>query len=187
MRVEVFSGSVELATSAKTVKLGKDKVLEFDPEATEVALNAEAGNRQGFLGQVDVRARYPIATFALGPSRPGARPALWLERLERLRRMGILPRFRLWLVAFRVGGLVALQHGDVELVPGHGLHVDFRRALGLAALSLRQLGFLPRLRLVLDAGQLGKLVPGVGQLVFGAGMDWLGATGREWARRDRVL
>ena len=42
-RVEVFSGSVEVATSSKTVKLGKDKVLEFDPEATEVALNTKQG------------------------------------------------------------------------------------------------------------------------------------------------
>jgi len=43
VRVEVFSGSVELATSSQTVKLGKDKVMEFDPEATEVALNAKQG------------------------------------------------------------------------------------------------------------------------------------------------
>ena len=42
-RVEVFSGSVEIAASSQTVKLGKDKVLEFDPEATEVAFNAKQG------------------------------------------------------------------------------------------------------------------------------------------------
>ena len=42
-RVEVFSGSVEIAAAAKTVKLGKDKVLEFDPGATEVALNTKQG------------------------------------------------------------------------------------------------------------------------------------------------
>ena len=88
VRVEVFSGSVELATPLKTVKLGKDKVLEFDPEATEVAFEREAGNRQGFLGQVDVRARYPIAAFARGPRRPGARPALWLERSRTLTANG---------------------------------------------------------------------------------------------------
>src|SRR5271157_5742614 len=109
-RVEVFAGSVELTAASQTVKLGKDKVLEFDPQAT----------------QVDVRARYPSATLARGSGRFGARPALWLERFERLRRMGILPRFWLWLVAFCDNGLVALQHGDVELVSGHGLCVDFR-------------------------------------------------------------
>jgi hypothetical protein len=43
VRVEVFSGSVEIATSAQTVKLGKDKVLDFDPEATELALNEKPG------------------------------------------------------------------------------------------------------------------------------------------------
>jgi hypothetical protein len=43
LRVEVFSGSVELAAASQTVKLGKDKVLEFDPQATQVALNAKPG------------------------------------------------------------------------------------------------------------------------------------------------
>ena len=94
--------------------------------------------------------------------------------------MGILPRFRLWLVAVRGGGLGALQHGHVELLSQHGLYLDFRRALGLAALPLRQLEFLPRLWLVLDAWKYGEFFPGIGQLVFGAGMDWLGATGRAW-------
>jgi len=43
VRVEVFSGSIEVVASSRTVKLGKDRVLEFDPEATEVALNAKQG------------------------------------------------------------------------------------------------------------------------------------------------
>jgi hypothetical protein len=43
MRVEVFSGSLDLATSERTVKLGKDKVVEFDPEATQLALNQKQG------------------------------------------------------------------------------------------------------------------------------------------------
>ena len=41
--MEVFAGSVDLAASGKTVKLGKDKVVEFDPDATEVALNQKQG------------------------------------------------------------------------------------------------------------------------------------------------
>jgi len=43
VRVEVFAGSIEVATTAKTVKLGKEKVLEFDPEAVEMALNTKSG------------------------------------------------------------------------------------------------------------------------------------------------
>jgi hypothetical protein len=43
LRVEVFAGSVELAAASRTMKLGKDKVLEFDPQATQVALNAKPG------------------------------------------------------------------------------------------------------------------------------------------------
>ncbi|HMD84179.1 MAG TPA: FecR family protein [Terriglobia bacterium] len=42
-RVEVFAGSVELTAASQTVKLGKDKVLEFDPQATQVAFNAKPG------------------------------------------------------------------------------------------------------------------------------------------------
>jgi hypothetical protein len=42
-RVEVFSGSVEVAAATKTVKLGKDKVLEFDPGTTQLAFNTTQG------------------------------------------------------------------------------------------------------------------------------------------------
>ena len=42
-RVEVFQGSVEVATAAKTVKLGKDKVLDFDPISTEASLDVKQG------------------------------------------------------------------------------------------------------------------------------------------------
>jgi hypothetical protein len=43
LRVEVFSGSVQIAAPSQTVKLGKDKILEFNPEAMELALNEKQG------------------------------------------------------------------------------------------------------------------------------------------------
>jgi hypothetical protein len=43
VRVEVFSGSVQIAAPSQTVKLGKDKVLEFSPEAMELASNETQG------------------------------------------------------------------------------------------------------------------------------------------------
>jgi hypothetical protein len=43
VRVEVFSGSVQVETSSKSVKLGKDKILDFDTQATEAALDARPG------------------------------------------------------------------------------------------------------------------------------------------------
>lgn len=43
VRVEVFSGSVEVSARSQTVKLARGKVLEFNPEATEVALNEKQG------------------------------------------------------------------------------------------------------------------------------------------------
>ena len=43
LRLEVFSGAVEVTAANKTVKVGKDKVVEFDPAATEIALNTKSG------------------------------------------------------------------------------------------------------------------------------------------------
>jgi len=43
VRVEVFSGSVEIAGASKTVRLGKDKVLEFNPGSTQLAFNTTQG------------------------------------------------------------------------------------------------------------------------------------------------
>ena len=43
VRVEVFSGSVQVAATSKTVKVSKDKVLDFDPAGTELASNATTG------------------------------------------------------------------------------------------------------------------------------------------------
>ncbi len=42
-RVEVFAGSVEIARGSNTLKLGKDKVLEFDPGSTQLAFNTTQG------------------------------------------------------------------------------------------------------------------------------------------------
>jgi hypothetical protein len=42
-RVEVFNGSVEVVGPSSSAKLGKDKVLEFNPGTTEVAFNTRRG------------------------------------------------------------------------------------------------------------------------------------------------
>jgi hypothetical protein len=73
-RVEVFAGSVELASASKTVKLGKDKVLEFDAGATEVALNVKQGIDRDSWDQWtsarDTQAQLSVATQ--GVSAPGS-------------------------------------------------------------------------------------------------------------------
>jgi hypothetical protein len=43
VRVEVFNGSVQLAAPSGSAKLGKDKVLEYNTGATEVAFNTQHG------------------------------------------------------------------------------------------------------------------------------------------------
>jgi hypothetical protein len=73
-RVEVFAGSVEVATSSNTVKLGKDKVLEFDPEATEVATNAKQGivkdSWDKWTSERDTQAQLSLADQAVGAQGP---------------------------------------------------------------------------------------------------------------------
>jgi hypothetical protein len=43
VRVEVFNGSVEVTARSRSAKLGKDKVLEYNTGATEVALDTKQG------------------------------------------------------------------------------------------------------------------------------------------------
>jgi hypothetical protein len=43
VRVEVFAGSVEVTALSKTVRLGKDRILEFNPAGVEVAFNVTEG------------------------------------------------------------------------------------------------------------------------------------------------
>jgi hypothetical protein len=73
-RVEVFSGSVELAASSRTVKLGKDKVLEFDPDATEVALNTKSGivkdSWDNWTSQRDTQSQLALNDQAVSPQGP---------------------------------------------------------------------------------------------------------------------
>jgi hypothetical protein len=42
-RVEVFSGSIQFATASNTERIGRNKVLEFTPGTTEIALDTKSG------------------------------------------------------------------------------------------------------------------------------------------------
>ena len=65
----------------------------------------------------------------------------------------------------------ALFDRPMVLVSRHGLYVDFRHALGLAAFPLRQLDLSGGYGMVLAARQFLRLVPVAGHMVSGA---WLG-------------
>lgn len=70
-RVEVFAGSVDLTTGAKTTKLGKDKVVEFNPGATELALNETQGivkdSWDKWASSRDTQAQLSLSDQAVAP------------------------------------------------------------------------------------------------------------------------
>jgi hypothetical protein len=71
VRVEVFSGSVQIAAPSQTVKLGKDKILEFNPEAMELALNETQGivkdSWDKWTSGRDVQEQLSLTDQAVGP------------------------------------------------------------------------------------------------------------------------
>src|SRR5581483_10254949 len=81
-------------------------------------------------------------------------------------------------------GLVSLLAWTLVLVSGIRLHLDIVRALGLAALSLWVLELHSRLRVVVVPRQFLHVVARPGELVSGAGMDWLGASGPQRSRSE---
>ena len=76
---------------------------------------------------------------------------------------------------------------NVGLVSEYGIHMDFRRALGLAAISLWILEFQPWRGVVLDAWLVRRLEPRDGQLVFGSWMGGLDTGGHSWSWGPRAL
>src|SRR5690348_4324852 len=101
--------------------------------------------------------------------------------------MGFYPRRWLRLVPQRFLGMVAVFGWAVGFVSRIREYMDFLRAMGLAALPLRQLVFQSGLRLVLDAGWFRVVVTRAGNLVSRPRLDRLGAAiarnGRQYGWR----
>ncbi len=68
-RVEVFSGSVQMATAANSEKLTKNKVVEFDPEAALVAFDIKTGivkdSWDGWTDKRDTQAQLALSSQSL--------------------------------------------------------------------------------------------------------------------------
>ena len=119
-RVEVFSGSVEVAASAKTVKLGKDKSLEFDAGATEVALNTKQGivkdSWDKWTSARDTQAQLALADQAV-PSRGSVYG--WSD-LDAYGEWGFFPGFGYGWSPFAAAGWSPYSMGMWSFYPGMG-------------------------------------------------------------------
>jgi hypothetical protein len=74
-RVEVFSGSVEMVSAAgKTARLGKERVVEFDAESADLAMNARQGivrdSWDQWTSRRDSQTQLSLADQAVGATGP---------------------------------------------------------------------------------------------------------------------
>ncbi len=120
LRVEVFTGSVELAMSSKTVKLGKDKVLELDPQATEVALNAKQGivkdSWDKWTSGRDTQTQLALADQAV----PARGPLYGWSDLDAYGEWGYFPGFGYGWSPFAGAGWSPYSMGMWSWYPGMG-------------------------------------------------------------------
>src|SRR5579875_2179043 len=90
--------------------------------------------------------------------------------------MDLLCGLRLWLVPRGLLRLVSLHLRKVGVVSRPRLHLDFQRAVGVAAIPLWALGLhAQRLRVGLDSRRLSDVVARHGELVSRRGLDRLDA------------
>ncbi len=119
-RVEVFSGSVELTASSHTVKLGKDKVLEFDPDATEVALNSKSGivkdSWDNWTSQRDTQEQLALNDQAV----PAQGPLYGWSDLDAYGEWGFFPGFGYGWSPFASMGWSPFSMGMWSWYPGMG-------------------------------------------------------------------
>jgi hypothetical protein len=120
VRVEVFSGSVELATPLKTVKLGKDKVLEFGPEATEVASSVKQGivkdSWDKWTSERDTQSQLSLADQAV----PARGPLYGWSDLNAYGEWGFFPGFGYGWSPFASAGWSPFSMGMWSWYPGMG-------------------------------------------------------------------
>ncbi len=119
-RVEVFAGSVEVATPAKTVKLGKDKILKFNPEGAELAANQQQGivkdSWDKWTSQRDVQEQLSLSDSAVAS--PGSLYG-WSD-LNTYGEWGFFPGFGYGWSPFAAAGWSPFTMGMWSWYPGMG-------------------------------------------------------------------
>ncbi len=121
IRVEVFSGSIELATPAKTVKLDKNKVLQFEPGNTEVALNETQGIEKDswdkWTSDRDTQSQLSVSDQAV--SAPHGSMYGWSD-LNAYGEWGYFPGFGYGWSPFAEAGWMPYSMGMWNSYPGMG-------------------------------------------------------------------
>ncbi len=119
-RVEVFAGSVDVATSAKTVKLGKDRILQFSPDDAKLALNQQQGivkdSWDSWTAARDTQAQLSLADSAVAS--PGTVYG-WSD-LNTYGEWGFFPGFGYGWSPFAAAGWAPFTMGMWSWYPGMG-------------------------------------------------------------------
>ena len=169
-RVEVFAGSVDLAQDRQAGKTGQRQSSGIQPRLDRSRHEPEAGNRQGFLGQVDKRARHAIATRACGPGRPRPQAQCMAGAIWMLTANGDFSR------ASVMGGLPSPRWA--------GLHTAWGCGVGTRAWDIRGLAVSPGVGCLTTTGF--GITP-LASVIFGCRANLTPPSPRRWSVgiRDR--
>ena len=120
VRLEVFSGSVQIMTPFRSAKLGKDKRLEFDTGANEVAFDIHAGMVKDSWDKW-VEARDSQASLALADQAVAARgPVYGWSDLDTYGEWAMFPGFGYGWSPFAPMGWAPYSMGMWGWYPGMG-------------------------------------------------------------------
>ncbi len=120
VRVEVFNGSVDVAAPSGSAKLGKDKVLEFDTGASEMAFNIHHGTVKDSWDQW-TEARDSQSSLALNDQAVAARgPVYGWSDLDAYGEWATFPGFGYGWMPFAPMGWAPYSMGMWGLYPGMG-------------------------------------------------------------------
>ena len=170
--MEVFSGSVEVAAPSKTVKLGKDKVLEFDPEATELALNTKQGivkdSWDKWTSERDTQAQLSLADQAVSAQGP----LYGWSDLDAYGEWGFFPGFGYGWSPFASVGWSPYSMGMWSLYPGMGYTWISGEPWGWLPYHYGNWNFSPGFGWFWMPGSLGNFSPALVSWYSGPG--WIG-------------
>jgi hypothetical protein len=179
VRVEVFAGTVELTTASKKVKLGKDKVLEFDPDATELALNVSQGivkdSWDKWSSERDTQTQLSLNDQAVGS---GGSMYGWSD-LGAYGEWGFFPGFGYGWSPYVSAGWSPYSMGMWSFYPGMGYNWISGEPWGWLPYHYGSWNFSPGFGWMWMPGNFGNYSPAL--VSWYAGPGWVG-----WAPRGAV-
>jgi hypothetical protein len=120
VRVEVFNGSVEVVAPSQTVRLGKDKVLDYDTGGTTIAFNVQQGIAKDSWDKWS-NARDSQATMALNDQAfPAQGPRFGWSDLDTYGEWAMMPGFGYGWMPFAPMGWTPFSMGMWNWYPGMG-------------------------------------------------------------------